>query len=238
MIINADDCFCFLGTELTFNYNLDCYGFEQMECKCGTEKCTGFIGGSRPNGNGSNVSKNGKRMTNGSSSSSTTVVSKPKNDNGTVKSSSNNNNNGNKSKQEPHESNYENSKADTSGDEQTLGILHENDCFKCGENATSDDSSTVIHCNHRQSNCSKTYHLKCLNKSDLIGSSSADDDNDIGVGLDPKSWICPRHICMKRQPPDNCNETAFLFCSVCPNSLCKQHASTMTDVRFVHFYFP
>ncbi|KAH9528291.1 Histone-lysine N-methyltransferase, H3 lysine-36 and H4 lysine-20 specific [Dermatophagoides farinae] len=215
------------GTELTFNYNLDCYGFEQMECKCGSDNCTGFIGGSRPNGNGngSNVNKNGKRITNGSSSS-TTVVSKSKNGNGTK---STNNNNGNKSKQEMNESNDQYSKADASGDEQTLGVVHENVCFKCGENADSDDPSPIIHCNHRESNCTKTYHLKCLNKSDksdLIGSTDA----DIGVGLDPNNWICPRHICMKSQLPDNsCNEPAFLFCSVCPNSLCKQHASTMTD---------
>lgn len=217
-----------------------------MECKCGSDNCTGFIGGSRPNGNGngSNVNKNGKRITNGSSSSSTTVVSKSKNGNGTK---STNNNNGNKSKQEMNESNDQYSKADASGDEQTLGVVHENVCFKCGENADSDDPSPIIHCNHRESNCTKTYHLKCLNKSDksdLIGSTDA----DIGVGLDPNNWICPRHICMKSQLPDNsCNEPAFLFCSVCPNSLCKQHASTMTDVRFyfidfsvftLSFYFP
>ena len=32
-----------------------------------------------------------------------------------------------------NESNDQYSKADASGDEQTLGVVHENVCFKCGE---------------------------------------------------------------------------------------------------------
>lgn len=32
------------GTELTFNYNLDCLGNEKMACNCKTPMCSGFIG--------------------------------------------------------------------------------------------------------------------------------------------------------------------------------------------------
>lgn len=32
------------GTELTFNYNLDCRGNEKMQCFCRFENCSGFIG--------------------------------------------------------------------------------------------------------------------------------------------------------------------------------------------------
>lgn len=32
------------GTELTFNYNLECIGEEKKECRCGASNCSGFIG--------------------------------------------------------------------------------------------------------------------------------------------------------------------------------------------------
>ncbi|XP_069474036.1 histone-lysine N-methyltransferase NSD3 isoform X2 [Ambystoma mexicanum] len=32
------------GTELTFNYNLDCLGNGRTECHCGAENCSGFLG--------------------------------------------------------------------------------------------------------------------------------------------------------------------------------------------------
>uniref|UniRef100_A0A6G1SFA6 Putative histone-lysine N-methyltransferase NSD2 n=1 Tax=Aceria tosichella TaxID=561515 RepID=A0A6G1SFA6_9ACAR len=32
------------GTELTFNYNLDCRGNEKMQCRCNSENCSGYIG--------------------------------------------------------------------------------------------------------------------------------------------------------------------------------------------------
>lgn len=32
------------GTELTFNYNLDCRGNEKMQCRCNSDNCSGFIG--------------------------------------------------------------------------------------------------------------------------------------------------------------------------------------------------
>ncbi|XP_064809171.1 histone-lysine N-methyltransferase NSD2 isoform X2 [Oncorhynchus masou masou] len=32
------------GTELTFNYNLDCLGNEKMACRCGASNCSGFLG--------------------------------------------------------------------------------------------------------------------------------------------------------------------------------------------------
>jgi hypothetical protein len=40
--------FAHLGTELTFNYNLDCRGNEKTKCVCGSANCPGFIG-VRPN---------------------------------------------------------------------------------------------------------------------------------------------------------------------------------------------
>lgn len=34
----------FSGTELTFNYNLDCLGNEKTVCRCGAPNCSGFLG--------------------------------------------------------------------------------------------------------------------------------------------------------------------------------------------------
>lgn len=42
------------GTELTFNYNLDCLGNEKTVCKCGAPNCSGFLG-DRPKA--SNISR-------------------------------------------------------------------------------------------------------------------------------------------------------------------------------------
>ena len=33
-----------VGSELTFNYLLDCYGNEKTVCQCGQPLCSGFIG--------------------------------------------------------------------------------------------------------------------------------------------------------------------------------------------------
>lgn len=35
---------CHPGTELTFNYNLDCLGNEKTVCRCGAANCSGFLG--------------------------------------------------------------------------------------------------------------------------------------------------------------------------------------------------
>lgn len=43
------------GTELTFNYNLDCRGNELLKCRCNSENCSGFIG--IPPKNGKKVTK-------------------------------------------------------------------------------------------------------------------------------------------------------------------------------------
>ena len=32
------------GSELTFNYNLDCLGNEKRVCRCGATNCSGFLG--------------------------------------------------------------------------------------------------------------------------------------------------------------------------------------------------
>mgnify|MGYP002649519379 CR=1 FL=1 len=47
MVINPLCSFYFLlcaGSELTFNYNLDCRGNERTKCKCESTLCSGFIG--------------------------------------------------------------------------------------------------------------------------------------------------------------------------------------------------
>lgn len=36
--------FFFAGTELTFNYNLDCRGNERIKCACGASNCSGYMG--------------------------------------------------------------------------------------------------------------------------------------------------------------------------------------------------
>ena len=59
---------CFLATELTFNYNLDCLSNEKAVCKCGAKKCSGFLGERlKNNGNVLNVDTQ-------SSSSASSVV--------------------------------------------------------------------------------------------------------------------------------------------------------------------
>ncbi|XP_077587656.1 histone-lysine N-methyltransferase NSD2 [Stigmatopora nigra] len=40
------------GTELTFNYNLDCLGNEKTVCRCGAPNCSGFLGDRPKNANG------------------------------------------------------------------------------------------------------------------------------------------------------------------------------------------
>ena len=37
-------CLLSPGTELTFNYNLDCLGNEKTVCRCGAPNCSGFLG--------------------------------------------------------------------------------------------------------------------------------------------------------------------------------------------------
>ncbi|XP_068194751.1 histone-lysine N-methyltransferase NSD2 isoform X2 [Antennarius striatus] len=49
-----------LGTELTFNYNLDCLGNEKTVCRCGAPNCSGFLG-DRPK-NGQSAEPKGKRL--------------------------------------------------------------------------------------------------------------------------------------------------------------------------------
>ncbi|RXM29885.1 Histone-lysine N-methyltransferase NSD2 [Acipenser ruthenus] len=44
------------GTELTFNYNLDCLGNEKTVCRCGAPNCSGFLG-DRPKNATSNTSE-------------------------------------------------------------------------------------------------------------------------------------------------------------------------------------
>ncbi|XP_051504392.1 histone-lysine N-methyltransferase NSD2-like isoform X1 [Myxocyprinus asiaticus] len=41
------------GTELTFNYNLDCLGNEKTVCRCGAPNCSGFLGDRPKNGHSS-----------------------------------------------------------------------------------------------------------------------------------------------------------------------------------------
>lgn len=36
--------FILSGTELTFNYNLECLGNRKTVCKCGASNCSGFLG--------------------------------------------------------------------------------------------------------------------------------------------------------------------------------------------------
>jgi len=48
------------GTELTFNYNLDCLSNERAICKCGAKSCSGFIGARPKNTNG--VISNDKKL--------------------------------------------------------------------------------------------------------------------------------------------------------------------------------
>ncbi|XP_038160624.1 histone-lysine N-methyltransferase NSD2 [Cyprinodon tularosa] len=49
------------GTELTFNYNLDCLGNEKTICRCGAPNCSGFLGDRPKNSNGHTEPK-GKRL--------------------------------------------------------------------------------------------------------------------------------------------------------------------------------
>ncbi|XP_061599217.1 histone-lysine N-methyltransferase NSD2 [Cololabis saira] len=50
------------GTELTFNYNLDCLGNEKTICRCGAPNCSGFLGDRPKNSNGPAAEPKGKRL--------------------------------------------------------------------------------------------------------------------------------------------------------------------------------
>ncbi|XP_077394301.1 histone-lysine N-methyltransferase NSD2 isoform X3 [Festucalex cinctus] len=50
------------GTELTFNYNLDCLGNEKTVCRCGAPNCSGFLGDRPKNSNGQPSDPKGKRL--------------------------------------------------------------------------------------------------------------------------------------------------------------------------------
>lgn len=50
-----------VGTELTFNYNLDCLGNEKMVCRCGAPNCSGFLGDRPKNSSGPAAEPKGKR---------------------------------------------------------------------------------------------------------------------------------------------------------------------------------
>ncbi|XP_026164994.1 histone-lysine N-methyltransferase NSD2 isoform X2 [Mastacembelus armatus] len=50
------------GTELTFNYNLDCLGNEKTVCRCGAPNCSGFLGDRPKNSNGQTAEAKGKRL--------------------------------------------------------------------------------------------------------------------------------------------------------------------------------
>ncbi|KAM9340753.1 histone-lysine N-methyltransferase NSD2 [Symphorus nematophorus] len=51
-----------VGTELTFNYNLDCLGNEKTVCRCGAPNCSGFLGDRPKNSNGQAAEPKGKRL--------------------------------------------------------------------------------------------------------------------------------------------------------------------------------
>ncbi|XP_074465891.1 histone-lysine N-methyltransferase NSD2 isoform X2 [Sebastes fasciatus] len=50
------------GTELTFNYNLDCLGNEKTVCRCGAPNCSGFLGDRPKNSNGHTAEPKPKRL--------------------------------------------------------------------------------------------------------------------------------------------------------------------------------
>ncbi|OXB78817.1 UNVERIFIED_CONTAM: hypothetical protein H355_011835 [Colinus virginianus] len=53
------------GTELTFNYNLDCLGNEKTVCKCGAPNCSGFLG-DRPKASSTSQESDSNSSTNAS----------------------------------------------------------------------------------------------------------------------------------------------------------------------------
>ncbi|KAF7490682.1 Histone-lysine N-methyltransferase NSD2 [Sarcoptes scabiei] len=162
------------GTELTFNYNLDCRGNEQIECKCGGPKCSGFIG--------LRVPSDSKKFPNGSTLK-----------NSSLKNSTSNENESNKNGKSKTQSKKSNKRQK----------IDENVCFKCGKK-----KGNLICCNNDA--CRKHYHLACI---------------DLAM-IPARDWNCPRHLCMKQQ----CKEPAFLFCSICPNSLCQEHVDIGNNI--------
>uniref|UniRef100_T2MHJ6 Probable histone-lysine N-methyltransferase NSD2 n=1 Tax=Hydra vulgaris TaxID=6087 RepID=T2MHJ6_HYDVU len=85
-------------------------------------------------------------------------------------------------------------------------IVHDNDCFVCG------DGGELIMCSRNK--CSKTYHIKCLKL----------DKRPYG------RWECPWHYC------DVCGKLAKSLCVLCPNSYCDNHSENDIILMNKHFF--
>uniref|UniRef100_S4REP2 Nuclear receptor binding SET domain protein 2 n=1 Tax=Petromyzon marinus TaxID=7757 RepID=S4REP2_PETMA len=140
------------GTELTFNYNLDCLGNEKTVCMCGAPNCSGFLG-VRP-----------KRVR----AQSAVVDKKPKRK-------------------------YRKRKV-------RADKVHDSECYRCK------DGGELVMCDHR--NCTKTFHLACLNLGTLPEGKWA-----------PRTLPLPHATRCRRS-----GKTAVAFCQICPSSFCKQHS--------------
>lgn len=124
---------CVEGTELTFNYNLDCLGNEKTACCCGAPNCSGFLG-DRPK-----VSRPPRREPSGCPSAVHQRPSPPP---------QNSNGHAAEPKAKRGKRKYKRRKSD--GRKKS-----EDECFRCG------DGGQLVLCDKKS--CTKAYHLSCLN---------------------------------------------------------------------------
>lgn len=131
---------CVAGTELTFNYNLECLGNGKTVCKCGAPNCSGFLGVRPKVGNNSVFSL----ASNGSQPSAMVMAlrnASPPNQNNPPPDDK-----GRKLKRRGH------------GRRKNKAVVtkeREDECFSCG------DGGQMVSC--KKPGCPKVYHADCLN---------------------------------------------------------------------------
>lgn len=124
---------CAEGTELTFNYNLDCLGNEKTACCCGAPNCSGFLG-DRPKVSGRPPEEARVRPR----GAATRPRSPPQSSSGQAA----------EPKAKRGKRKYKRRKSE--GKKKS-----EDECFRCG------DGGQLVLCDKKT--CTKAYHLSCLN---------------------------------------------------------------------------
>ncbi|XP_065317367.1 histone-lysine N-methyltransferase NSD2-like isoform X2 [Gordionus sp. m RMFG-2023] len=176
------------GSELTFNYNLDCLGNEKKKCKCGATNCSRFMGVRPPK----KVPEKVSLVSTITNSNSTSKISSSQ----VGRKISSRNSTASSKKIKPK------SLDDPQNIMEKLGINNskvvpkvlDEECFVCG------DVGELISCD--RATCTKVYHVTCVQLSSVPAQGK---------------WTCPRHFCSienctTSDQITSCHECTISFC--------------------------